>query len=451
MILESQSEKNFYNKFTAELTERHISTVELIRCYAYQQNHSFDFLIKINNKEFAAVELKRWNFTLKNLIPNIIQKITYNNDIKYLIIGDGETFYINDIQTQKGIRIISFSDLINVIIKQLPTEKPINVESIFSIIQESIDEISEKYPSIKKNIKGIKTILNSEEFKNEIEYDKEINSYSFRHAFDLNSVENRIFRCLLKTSNTPKDIYRYVPLNTAFLSLINNNIRMYSIVGMNDPSETYYFDNYVFDKPHNYDLIDNKEIERFNNTFILSCTKRNDDLTQFRLYADDAKGVSLCFRINKKHENSIFTIMPINYGQKDNLHIELEFIKHLIFKIEKNKIPFKLKTISFWRHFFKPYEYNYEKEIRILYFKEKNLYSKDWLITTPSNILCPYIELKLSSEEFPLQLKKIVLGPRFIEKTVNRRQFEQLIEDLLKKGILNDRISIDVSAINNYR
>lgn len=47
---------------------------------------------------------------------------------------------------------------------------------------------------------------------------------------------------------------------------------------------------------------------------------------QWRLYADDSKGVCLVLSVDDKLLNSKFVLKRISYGEKDGSHLELDFL-----------------------------------------------------------------------------------------------------------------------------
>ena len=67
-------------------------------------------------------------------------------------------------------------------------------------------------------------------------------------------------------------------------------------------------------------------------------------------------------------------------------------------------------------------------------------------ITNDSSIINPYITFDMSSDNFPLELKEITLGPKYPELQVN---VVQLIHLLKISGLLG--IKVSESSVKTYR
>ena len=197
----------------------------------------------------------------------------------------------------------------------------------------------------------------------------EQNSFLFKKEKD----EDTFFQILL--GNYTKDkLCRYTTVSSFFRTCNDKEQSMCCIVCMNDRSEV----NYVAKKLNI--VVDSNEI---NKCFIFSCCDENrcNDFTMFRLYADDAKGVCLEYSIDKNLlQNSRFVLAPISYAlDKEQTHPELDFVCDMV----KEKIHGKrldLRRLSVWSHFFKPFEYRDEQEVRLLFFQEKN--DSKWIYET---------------------------------------------------------------------
>ncbi len=177
------------------------------------------------------------------------------------------------------------------------------------------------------------------EFTNQIDYEERSEKFVFKDDSE-NDFFNKLLGC-----NSFTEIYRYASFDWFFSMIQNGKYRMCGIAGMNDPTEVDYFDKYVNNG------VDKEKVD--NNIFISSCCLLEDDLTMWRLYGDDAKGVCLTFKINCENEN--FVMSKVDYANKDT-HRCLDIIKELI-----NEGVF-FKHLDRYKHFFKPYEYRIEKE-----------------------------------------------------------------------------------------
>lgn len=110
---------------------------------------------------------------------------------------------------------------------------------------------------------------------------------------------------------------------------------------------------------------------------------------------------------------------------------------------------FKLRRWNEWKHFFKPYEYKDEMEIRLLYNKMNKPASK-WILTSDYQIVCPLMIFGV--KKFPLLIDKIMLGPNCPDIKVNQLQLELMIKEHI--GLLRLSRKYDVvttSGIGTYR
>ena len=285
--------------------------------------------------------------------------------------------------------------------------------------------------------------------------------------------ERTLFMALLG-SYEKSEICRYTTRASLSRIISDKKQSLCSIVGMNDKSECYYAYNYL-NRTQNGDLsnLSNSEIRNLNKFYITSCTsmedgklKMEDNLPMWRLYANDCEGVCMVFDIDKKilsHGN--YVLAPISYAQRvkesqgwamddeyspifRDVHPELDFIRGLIY-CKVGGYTYKFPTLDLWLHFFKSYDYRGEQEVRLLY-KGNSKDKRKWI--TANNIYCPVVEKGIkdkNTNEFPLILKKIILGPKFPEKNVNVAQIAQMTRD--SEIVLSDNFDCEPSGINNYR
>lgn len=261
-----------------------------------------------------------------------------------------------------------------------------------------------------------------------------------------NEIENIIFASLIPTV-IPKEVCRYTSLNTLFYMIKNKSIRMNGIVGMNDRSEVGFLEKYFYeDSKERTKTV--QEINQINNTFILSCSPTNtmlDNLTMWRLYADEGRGCCLVFDVVKPLTSG-FIINPIKYLDLDNeesIPKEIQALKEIIYNKD---LPFEFKTLTTWSHFFKPKEYEIEDEVRVLYqCNDNDNKKKDWLITNDYSIINPFLEFDLFNN-YVLHLKEIILGFNCPQLETNKMQLQALLED---KGLNN--IKIINSNIKSFR
>ena len=327
MKFDSQLEESFYKRFTdlnlKYLAYKKIKDIKLVK----PEKHitTYDFSIEISKKTIAVIELKSRNL-INSYDYSKIEEHASENDIRYIVLSDGDNFIVTD--REKG-----------------SIQKTYTFDNFVSLIQERINIDVDAY--IKKIIGIIKQITlegDFEIFKNEsagiigqltdsIEYDEIEQTFSFKNPSDMDNVENKIFRLLFRDKKTPLKIYRYTSLNSIYSMLSNNTFRMHCLVGMNDPTEVSYAENYITDTNFDFTQAHFQTIDAYNRRFISSCTLKRDDLTQWRLYADDSKGVCLVFTVNEDLLNSTFILNRISYGKYNGSHQILDFIKLAFLRI----------------------------------------------------------------------------------------------------------------------
>lgn len=286
-------------------------------------------------------------------------------------------------------------------------------------------------------------------------------SYIMQHATQVslfNSVfldfefEKKIFSILLGISSHIDSVCRYTSLRTAFRIIESKKNSLCSIVCMNDKSECYYVDKYLYNNaPEKLSEMGYARVKELNSNFIMSCSdiKMKDDLSMWRMYGDEAKGVCLEYKVDNELQNHHFLMAPVSYAQPDGTHPELDFIKSLLLQpLKKYRIVFR--NIDVWKHFFKPSDYTSENEIRLLYVEQEASNYK-W-IQTGEPILAPIVEFDIAKNSlgyFPLQLKEIMLGPKCAEKDSNVAQIRYRI-DLQDLNVSSD-FKVSMSKIDNYR
>ncbi len=214
-------------------------------------------------------------------------------------------------------------------------------------------------------------------------------------------------------------IYRYTTLDTVFNTINKATYRINGIQGMNDQSEgfhilkTIYGDGIEFEKSQ--DLAN-----RFNQIFISSCSTSADNLTMWRLYGDNSKGV--CLELEIIDDTKIpFFIKKVTYVQKDQQQI-LNILFNLTKQIERLGFKMKPELFSLILFFMKNNRYRVENEVRIVYDKvltnafDMQKFSFDWGIAEPFKILRPFVEISFLDDSekqdvLPFRIKNEFLAP----------------------------------------
>ena len=408
-------QKRFFNSKLAEF-------FEIRQHVRWRKSHTyiaFDIVLLKKDLLYAIIEVKsnlgRLSMdSAKRQITNAMQL----TQCRFGIITDNTHFYIADsTNSYEDYKEMSFDQIVQFLIKP-------------NIISQEDGE--------KDNIKkALEIYFKQDEVLSicgDIIYDKDQGFFSFKTTDN----EKNFFLMLMGELGDDKAVYRYISLETLFVMLNKGTYRLSGIVGMNDKSEIDYFDKEC--------PVDNSgsSVRELNETYLSSCSSLKDDLTMWRLYGDDAKGVCLEFEIvPSKERYSNFILAPVNYAQKRGGHTALKMLKAL------SDAKVRFTELNKWKHFFKPYDYSVEKEIRLMFLDngryDNGVTNRDWVKTCSHSIINPIVDFKLNTSKFPLQLKRIILGPKMPELDLNKSQLEDLISS---KGYT---IMVDKSEIDNYR
>ena len=425
----------------------HVGCYSLDETLAFHSRDTYyapDIIIYKDNKPFVIVELKN-NLSQKENIPNkyfieINRAQDYFKIEWSLLIVNENDFYLRRFNESQE----RFSD----------------IDIVVSTIKNNI--VSTKQYSIKEyHIEGIKSILNSAINKlsrKEVVRHFLNNLTTADFSIDNGCIyftpkkEDDFFRSLLVPINDD-NICRYTSSNSLFTLLNSCNQNMLSLNCMNDISEIDYADKYVSTEA----IVLDSNVKESNDIFILSCCddSMSDDLMMWRLYAQNAEGVSLKYRVYPKFiDYDYFYLAKVSYGESIDSHSELDLIQELL-EWNKDGVHFKFKKWMIWKHFFKSYHFNYENEVRLIYYEhnESKATKTVWIKDDNSGIYSPMklFDIKKSAgSKFPLGLIGIKLGPRNKEAIINRIQIKAMYNEakVFCPGIKED---INISDINIYR
>lgn len=266
---------------------------------------------------------------------------------------------------------------------------------------------------------------------------------------------------VLKAANIElvKEFCRYTSSKSLHRILNDKQESMCGLAVMNDKSEGFYLDQCV--SPSSSIALwrhAQSEIDAYNDVFITSLCKKDmsDNLTMWRLYGgDDGDGVCLEYQIDDEYvkNNKNFFLLPVLYGNNNNLLIQLfRFIYRFPLMMG---FQFVLSCKNVIRYFVKPEGFKIEKEQRLLFARDKSLKGKikeaKWIFNESKKIFHPIQELELKSKGdkvySPLILKRIILGPKCSESSINKVQLISWLNRLPEfKGV-----SVEESSINFYR
>ena len=419
----------------------------------------FDIVIYQGRNPFAVVEIKG-NLQNKNLLARATDQVRSAISItnsRFGIVTDNVSYYLYDRNNkEQDFTNITFDELISRLIN--PTKIEVNKKDR-EVVLNIIREATEKHLSQNQEFSSF---INSKSFLSRIKFDTNSNSYFFSDdEGGISSFENQFF---IKMMGEFKDtqICRYTSLNTIFDMLNYISFRMSGLVGMNDKSEVNYVDAYLNGAQKPISKEHPNTIIALNKRYITSCTEitRKDDLTLWRLYSDDAKGVCLVFNVKKNNLNNHVLLQKVKYADKNGKHKELDLLKQIKDDVESiTGFNFEFRKIGYWKHFFKPFDYAIEEEVRLLIIDNDSLdkIKSDFVMTYTHSIINPIMDFRLNSKSFPIQLNEIILGPKCPEQETNLVQLQEMIRrkkrEITTKAYdsnLNN-LKMELSEIKHYR
>lgn len=425
----------------------------------------FDIVIYKGVHPLAVIEVKGI-YQSKNILAratDIVRSALSITNARFGIATDNEIFYFYDRnEKDQDFFQLEFDE----IIKRLINPEKVKVvkkdkEDVLNIIIEAANQ------HLQGNIEFL-TFIKSKSFLSRIQFDQNSNTYIFSDDDGgITSFENQFFNKMFGEFKDTQ-ICRYTGLKTIFDMLSYLSFRMSGLVGMNDKSEVNYVESYLnrdngnisIDKPlikeHHNTII------AINNRYITSCSKieRKDDLTLWRLYSDDAKGVCLVFDVKKSNLNKHVLLQKVKYADEQGNHKELDFLKQIKVEVERlTGFKFEFRKLGYWKHFFKANDYAIEEEVRLLIIDNDTLdkLKTDWVMTFTHSIINPVIDFRINSKAFPIHLKTILLGPKCPEQETNYVQIEEMIRR--KKKEIKDKghdsnlnnLKVELSGIKHYR
>lgn len=372
---------------------------------------SFDFAIYYNRRLYVIVELK----TNISSFQEKIKQYVNNVECRFGILTNGKEYYLYDSINGKG--------------------EELDIEQIVKKLIFSIQETAKAKESqvVDRGIERLLLGANLESFVNKIVLD-----VTSKCRFDNLDTEQDFFKKILNGNKQIMEFCRYTSLDSLMWMLKDGTYQMCGIVGMNDKSEVDYFNKKYLPKKQNPMSFDD-----YNKIYLSSGTSLKDNLTMWRLYGDDGKGVCLVFEVKPSID---FYIAKVDYEKKDKSHENVKRIKALIGK------GFKFEGLNVWKHFFKPHDYSVEEEIRLMFYEHSDYSStnndkKVWIKANGSSIVIPAMRFKFPSDNFPLTLKTIILGPKISEPDLNKVQIELMVKE---NGFV-PTITVARSSIENYR
>jgi hypothetical protein len=446
---ESNKEKQVYELLSEGLSSSELSIKSQDKWKTPLMTRWFDIVIYKGNYPLAVIEVKE-SLENKNTLAKATDQVRSALSItnaRFGIVTDNETFYLYDRNEKENDFV-----LINYVVLLVRIADPQHIEISINAKKDILSIIKKAANDFLSENKHFHKFINEISFINKINFDYNSNVFFFSEiAIEENSFENQFFNEMFGEFEETK-ICRYTSFNTLFSMMNYLSFRMNGLVGMNDKSEVNYVDTYLngIEKP--ISKLDENAVIALNKRYITSCSKisRKDELTLWRLYADDGKGVCLTFNIIKENLNNKILLQKVKYADSNGNHKELDFLKQIKEEVEKKTgFNFEFRNIGVWKHFFKPFDYAIEEEVRLLIIDDSSLnqIGSDWVLTYTHSILNPFIDFRLNSKKFPIQLSEIILGPKNPEQDSNKIQLEEMIRRK-KNKITKDKVDSDLSKLS---
>jgi hypothetical protein len=412
-----------------------------------------DLLISKRNYPFMIVEVKaRWQESALAGQEQIAEMYFEQLGVDYYLLATSNQLRLKTFKSNEGFRAVSYVDLFKLFrLTSLESDRNKDAQLIRETFYEAFKDAPEFRRDDRPDEMTIEEFVGDEEFKNVLQYNENGRFYHFTsEPGTLLDIEGQLFLELLEPIKETQ-VCRYTTLESLFQTLNYKSYRWASIVAMNDRSEIDYAYKQmnVFYKP--LSSLSFLEMDELNKSFISSCTniRKKDDLTMYRLYGDDSRGVCLVFDYDKSKERSNMLLREISYGEAHKRHDKLDRLAAFLHTLNYiHRIRFRFVYLDTWKHFFKSSDYALEEEIRLLYI-EKAAFPPDnhgWVKSQPDQIISRYVTFDLDRTDFPLRLRTIILGPNCPDVAVNRRQLEVMLRS---KGITN--VDVEVSSIESYR
>ena len=383
--------------------------------------------------------------TIKILAAECSQFIVKEN-IREWIITDGIRYWFIPTNKHQELESLTLDDSISRLSKIFKNEVVFKPQDLWSKILSTLKiKFNNQYESIITKLEQLN--ISDQDFTSD--------NYSI---FLKPDIERLILQYLLSQNlniNQKGVLYRYISQNALERLLIENQISMSGLAGMNDISELNtlnIFQQKSYEFKYEESILSNiikQENEYFINSFG-SCNK-SDDLTMWRLYGDDGKGACLIFEYDIEMLNKEgFYLLPVTYID-NNISDNIRIIDLLCGKLKFYNRYFVLKNIDIWEHYIKSIDFADEQEIRLLFKYNSNLDSSkinrrcthQWIRNKSNGIFHPIINF--NTQSYPLKLKSIILGPKFPELTTNLSQINYLAKQI------DERVLIKKSKCRFYR
>ena len=405
------------------------------------KDYGIDLMVSLYGIDFAAIEVKtKIDSDSISDIKQRLFKFINENKVCLAVITDGERVYFCH-SSKEDWKKCRFQDLCRIFEKVYNDVRPYaerDLQSFYDKFSSTLNKYVDRIPQLKSFLEKINI--------GSIDLDEKYNE-----CFLNDDTERQFFFALLKNTGY-ETLNRYSSLESLFRMIDQKRIGMCSIVCMNDKSEIDFADKYINNKNitaySNENFHYEKEIESSNNCYILSCVSesKEDDLTMWRLYGDNAYGANIIFKIdNQEHKNDDFVLCNVCYADKDGVCPELDLIAEL------KEHHFYFRKWHIWKHFFKPQQFKDEQEIRLFYYSQGDETCDEvetkWIKNADNHIVSKIKLFPMEGHGFPLHFCKALIGPKINEKEKVAEQFAFMAMEKLGP----EEICISQSSIEVYR
>lgn len=416
-----------------------------------------DILVGNETTRLLAIEVKGTRFITTEVFSHI--KENYQRSNAYcIILTDGENCIIaqriqNQIYNDSEEQL--FQEFLTINKEYLVGLLSLDTDNIIYNVKNAINGVTQSQGMSRDKV-YIDKVQQLRTFFDTIQLQRQQNATILlqqKATFVLSEDKEREFFYILLGAKEYSYIAKFSGERSLYSLLDYHTQNMCSLVCMNDPQEVGYVENYPHDKGIDLRADTNDEA---NNTFILSACEdgTEKDLTMWRLYGGDAKGICTKYKVNnsKLNQNG-FYLAPVSYAIEKGFHFELE----IVYALAKCGLAFKNWYI--WKHFFKSYDYSIEHEIRLLYLPNennvKNVDGSIWFTDDRTKIHSEMKLFKLDGNDehraFPLSIEQILLGNLFPNAGKNVKQFNLRFKNT-NIYTPHDRESVfELSQITNYR
>ena len=396
----------------------------------------------VDGKPVAVFEVKKFPqaWAIHKQLDSSLPRTFAVQGVTYSVLTDGDEFWMWSPESGEYVKT-DFDFVLDSIQNGLPALGDIpTVEQI----GQAITDVAVKVSLKQRN--AIRTFIEKNRTRKLFKADAKTGKIEFSTP----SAEDAFFSHLLNR-RIPTKLCRFTTRHNMFLLFKDGKQNMCSIVCMNDKSEETYADKRIgWDESWGSIHLEN------NNCFILSLMpqEKSDDLTMWRLYGDDAKGVCLNYEIQEKQRGrklkGDFYISSVSYGENEKKHRELDFLRGVM-QINLNHWQFQLKRWHIWKHFFKSFRFKDENEVRLLYLSDgKTNEEKQWIENSASGIVSKMLLFPMiPTNTFPLTLTNVIVGPKAPEPRKIAEQFSFMVSQ--EWSAYKPQILIRQSDIKEYR